>query len=477
MSSFRKVFTSISLYSLSNLLPTIGRFVLMPIFSRALCPADYGVTASMVVLSNLMGIVFGLSMEKATFRYYHQAGDQEDRQTMLSTFFWTSVLSCIPLIALSMIMSPVLQFVYPSIPFYPFYFLTILNLIFLVMNKHIGAYYQISQQPIRAFIYNMSVFVLGTIISLVYIVVLKRGALGVISATLLGNALVTPFYIYMIVKRYPFRFDKKVLKKGLDYILPYLPVPLVIWIINLSNRVILEKFVSHDEIGLYNMADQIPQIYYMVVQALALTWIPTFFKLAKDQTDESRKLIEKNGFIYNLIALFFALMAGLFAFEFTWILLDSRYHEIYKISRIILFGQIFMGFIQLTTNQYFQQAEKIKLQSTIYAIASVVNVALNLLLIPWLSVYGSALATILGGFTLAIIQQQAVKKFFYIPVHFFKYTLFVLVMAGILCLFTFVIEEDKWLALGVKIGLLISLGILAYFKRNWLKQKLSALRV
>lgn len=450
---------------------------MMPIFSRALSPADYGITASMVVLSNLMAIVFGISLEKATFRYFHQAGNEEERQTMLSTFFWTSILSCIPLVLLSLVLSPVLQYVYPSIPFYPFYFLTIMNLIFLVMNKHIGAYYQISQQPIRAFIYNMTVFVIGTVISVIYIVILKRGALGVISSTLVGNMVIIPFYVYMMFKRYPFRIDRKILKRGLDYILPYLPVPLVIWIINLSNRVILEKFVTHDQIGLYNMADQIPQIYYMVVQALALTWIPTFFKLAKEQTDESRKLIERNGFIYNMIALVFALLAGLFSYEFTWILLDERYHEIYKISRVILFGQIFMGFIQLTTNQYFQQAEKIKLQSSIYAVASVVNVLLNLALIPILGAYGSAIATILGGLTLAIIQQQTVKKFFFVPVHFVKFILIVLAIAGLLALFTFVIEQDKWLALGVKIALLLCLGGFAFLRRNWLKQKLSALRV
>ena len=210
MSSFRKVFTSISLYSLSNLLPTVGRFVMMPIFSRALSPADYGITASMVVLSNLMAIVFGISLEKATFRYFHQAGNEEERQTMLSTFFWTSILSCIPLVLLSLVLSPVLQYVYPSIPFYPFYFLTIMNLIFLVMNKHIGAYYQISQQPIRAFIYNMTVFVIGTVISVIYIVILKRGALGVISSTLVGNMVIIPFYVYMMFKRYPFRIDRKI---------------------------------------------------------------------------------------------------------------------------------------------------------------------------------------------------------------------------------------------------------------------------
>jgi O-antigen/teichoic acid export membrane protein len=503
--SVRKVITSISLFSLGGLLPTIGRFIMTPVFTRFMEPSDYGITVSMAAMSNLLAIIFGLSLEKATFRFFHQMENDEEKQRLIGTLYWFSVLTCIPMILLCILLKPLMQSIYPSIPFFPFYLLTILNLIFFVMNKHVGAYYQITQQPKKSFLLNIAIFLSGIICSVLFIVVLKHKARGVLEAALVGNLLLLPFYTFIMVKRYKPVMDWELLKKSMRFIIPYFPVPIFIWVIGFSNRIIMENshnitqffmchvydhlsdtvvfdlflrsYVNKGEVGLLGMAEQIPGFYYMMVQSIAVTFIPVFFKLAKDATPESRKIIERNAFIYNTSALVLALMAGLFVFEFTWMLLPKAYLATYQLARVGLFAQIFLGFMQITTNQYFQQAQKMFLQGMLYGVAAIISIMLNIILIPYLHAYGSTITALVTNLSLCLLQMLVIRKYFYVPVRFGIFSILVVVLAAVLLFFTFVVEQDRILALSIKLALLLGLAGYAWLKRDFLKGYLSNLRI
>ena len=52
---------NMSFYTIGNILPQAAGFILLPIYSRYLTPADYGIVTSMQVLISVFGILFTLA--------------------------------------------------------------------------------------------------------------------------------------------------------------------------------------------------------------------------------------------------------------------------------------------------------------------------------------------------------------------------------------------------------------------------------
>ena len=81
----REIFSTTLIYSVGTLLTQFVSFLLLPVYTRYLTPADYGapslvmVGQSLIVLATELGIVSGL------FRFHHHFDTDEERSRLLGT--------------------------------------------------------------------------------------------------------------------------------------------------------------------------------------------------------------------------------------------------------------------------------------------------------------------------------------------------------------------------------------------------------
>lgn len=86
-------------YALASAVPRAVGFLLLPIFTRILAPADYGQLSVALSVTAVASIVFALGFEVAVFRGLFQlAGDQAARTQFLRST-WTFLLFAPPLMA------------------------------------------------------------------------------------------------------------------------------------------------------------------------------------------------------------------------------------------------------------------------------------------------------------------------------------------------------------------------------------------
>ena len=74
-----KIIKNTSIYAIGNILPKAAGFFLLPVYTRYLTPADYGIVSSMQVLSTILAVAFTLAIERSIYRLYWDYKTDNDK--------------------------------------------------------------------------------------------------------------------------------------------------------------------------------------------------------------------------------------------------------------------------------------------------------------------------------------------------------------------------------------------------------------
>jgi O-antigen/teichoic acid export membrane protein len=77
-----------SIYGLSNVLNRIVSFILLPLYTHYLSPADYGVMDLLYFTTAFVGIVLDMGINSAVSRFYFDSDDQTRRNRVVTSAFY-----------------------------------------------------------------------------------------------------------------------------------------------------------------------------------------------------------------------------------------------------------------------------------------------------------------------------------------------------------------------------------------------------
>ncbi|HYC52482.1 MAG TPA: oligosaccharide flippase family protein, partial [Gemmatimonadaceae bacterium] len=81
------------LYAIGNILGKAIAFLMLPIYTRYLSPADYGIAALVEMTLDVVAIVAGSQIAQGIFRFYHKADTPEGRRRVVATALTALTLS------------------------------------------------------------------------------------------------------------------------------------------------------------------------------------------------------------------------------------------------------------------------------------------------------------------------------------------------------------------------------------------------
>jgi O-antigen/teichoic acid export membrane protein len=269
-------------YTIGEILPRVIGFFLLPLVTRYLTPAEYGIysyTNSVMVFSLAL---ITLSLNTFLLRHYYKEGTPEDKRRIIGNIFLLLLLTNVVVTALEFLVFPrALVLLKIGIPFRPYFLLAIVNNFLEGITVIPFVIYRIRQ--------NARMFVLlsgsRTFLQLALTaLLLSRWHYG-LSGVYLGRTFVgipyTLLFLWIVFRNASFRPDAKQMRKALRFSLPLLPGVLSYLFISAFDRMVLEKNVSLSSLGLYSTAATL---------ALALNFVVTGLYRAFEQ-----KLFEKHG--------------------------------------------------------------------------------------------------------------------------------------------------------------------------------------
>ena len=453
------------IYTIGIILPQAVGFLLLPIITRYLTPEDYGIVSSVGVLGTILAIFLTLAVDHSIYRLYYDYGSTEKKRDFLGTISISLFITSTIGVFILFIFRDYVALVFKSIPFFPYYVYIILATyfsIFLIVPK---IYYMVTEQATKFFLLSIGLSFLSTALMLWFVVGLERGAEGYLGARVVANLLLVPLSLFILKKIVNFKFDLQMLKNGLTFSLPIIPTLLSAWILNLSDRIFIERYFSLQDVGIYSLGYNIALVVTVIAGGIHTAYFPFFFKLANsDDQENSKKTLYHANTIYILIILLTVFLVSFFSKEIVTLMISHEYLEAYKIIPLIAIGYLFAQ-TQGILNMYLQQEKKTKALMYIALSAAGINILLNFLLVPKYGAYGAAYATIMSFAILAFIEYQYSKKCYFIPWAWNEILPYFFGLFGILIVFQLFIDLD--INVGLIVKAVIAFTLLYIFSRQY----------
>jgi O-antigen/teichoic acid export membrane protein len=86
-SSTQRIVKHSTIYAIGNILRQIASFIMLPIYTHFLSPADYGVVGLLTFAMSIAEAFFGARLGEAMPKYYFQEGTPRRKNAVISTAF------------------------------------------------------------------------------------------------------------------------------------------------------------------------------------------------------------------------------------------------------------------------------------------------------------------------------------------------------------------------------------------------------
>ncbi|MBN2406659.1 MAG: oligosaccharide flippase family protein [Elusimicrobia bacterium] len=429
-----KVIKNSIYYTLGNVLPRTVGFILLPIITKYLSPAEYGITNSMNILRNILMVVITLSLARSINRLYFDYKTDEEKKEFIGTMAISVFVVSSLFILCFFVFGKYVAMSFKSIPFYPYFAIALLTEYFAVFSNVPRAYYIVTEQGSRFLSINFFSFVISTALTVLFVVKYKMGAVGVLSSLMVTKFIFIFVWSSVLIRNATFRFNMDMAKSALHFSLPLIPLVASGWVLNWSDRIFIERFFSLKEVGVYSFGYKLASIPLFIMAAAWTAYSPYFLKKASEGPENTKVLYNANT-VYQFVTIFLFFGVALFAKEMTYLLArNPGYYEAYRIIPLIVLAYLFneAGGI---VNLYFIQAKRTKIFASMGVGSAVMNIILNFLLIPKYGMYGAAYATAISFAVFTAVKYKLAKRDYFIPYDWGKLLPVIILMAGCVVFF------------------------------------------
>jgi O-antigen/teichoic acid export membrane protein len=243
---------------------------------------------------------------------------------------------------------------------------------------------------------------LGTLLATLFLVgVLHGGVAGAIIANGLGYACIVACTLPVIFLRKGCKMRFAIARSMLAFGGPLVLNFVSYWILQLSDRYLLGLFTSLAQVARYTVAYTLGSVMAaLIIGPFTLAWPTTMFTIAKrEDAPEVFRLVFRWFSLFLLLAAFGLSLAGIFLLTR---LFPSTYYSAAPVIPLVATSLVFYGVFYI-----FAIGLNIKRKTWLIplytCVAAVLNVALNLVLIPHYGSIGAAISTLLAYVVLAML--------------------------------------------------------------------------
>lgn len=427
-------------------------------------PSDYGIISSLYIFGTVLTILFTLSIPRALYRvYYDYKTDIEKRQlvgTSIISVFFIAILSLL----LLLIFSPIIGNIYASISFYPYFLYTILAILFIAFHSIPQALLQINEKALTFISLNIALFFIKSFFILYNVAFLKKGAIGYLEADLLTDLIFIPLYYFSIRNHISLSWNFPMLKNLLLFSIPIIPGMLSAWVLNLSDRIFIERNFDAVQVGIYSLGYQIAGLVLLFTSAFKSAYDPYFYKIANtDDSNTAKEKLYKTNYIFVLILLFVTFMVAFFSKEVVQIFFSEKYSISAQVIPIVLLGYLFSQNSALLNNMVYQM-KKTKVVMYITLFSALVNIGLNFILIPKFGIMGAAWTTAFSFLVMFVLSYILARRYYFIPYNWKIIIPSLLFFIGIYIVYSFILIENPWVSIVIKLMTTAMIAIPVFYK-------------
>lgn len=469
-----------SIYLTATCISTAIAFITLPIYTRYLSPADFGIVALFGMFGMVISGLISIGIKSATYRYYFQYKRDHDQFTILNStnlvfLFGIFLLSGLCIYHLAPWFSSTIFNGQISAKLIRLSFLSgCINYIFMYLTLLLTA-----QAKSRTYAgVAISRALISTGFSFYFIFMYSLTYMARIYAIILTQTIMVIWLLFFFRGLIRFRFSTSSLKKSLKFTYPLVPQQIIGLVHKSFDKILLSNFTGLNSVGYYTLGAQFATSIKLVMDSLTKVWSPFFFNKAHENTREAQQAIIRR--FYELA--FFIMFGGLgiiyFSEELVTLLTTKEFYPVMYVVPIYVYFYLF-GILGMLTVPQMMFAEKLYFILPASIISVILNVLLNILFIPKFGAVGAAIATAIAALVSGIIMLYFGQRVYPLQLGLIKLgKLFLLIMVFTALVYPIMMTEfNLILKIAIKLILLsvfFGIGIkLDYISKKKIKNILS----
>ncbi|UOG74446.1 polysaccharide biosynthesis C-terminal domain-containing protein [Hymenobacter tibetensis] len=471
MSVAKKLASQAAIYGVSSIVGRVLTYFLVPVYTARFAPAEYGVVTDLYAYVAFFNVLYTYGLETAYFRFANRPGTDRDKlySQVLSLLLLSSTALSGALILLATPITEALR--YPgqeryivwlalilgidSVVSIPFARLRLENkarkfagvrLTNIVVNVLLTLFFVVFCPDVLAGKYLPQ---LHPLVEAFYIPQLGVGYVFLVN--LLANVLYIPL-LWRELSDFRFRLDWLAVPSLWRYGYPIMIMGLAGMVNEMLSRLMLKYWLPEGfypgqsnlaALGVFGACYKLSIFMQLVIQAFRYAAEPFFFSQSNERNSPATFALVLKWFTLCCALIFVGVSLNL-----DWLgklfLQRAEYREGLIIVPILLLANLFLG-MYYNLSVWFKLTDKTYYGTTISLGGAVLTIGLNFLLIPVLGYLGSALATLVCYFTMAVICWRLGERHFPVPYPMARLAGWLLVATAVVAVGWFVPIEQAWL--------------------------------
>lgn len=387
--------------SLSTLINKGLMFIMVPIFTRWLSTEEYGTYDVLATYVTLLIPIITVASSNAVFRLAIDKGFQEQKKYIANGLYFVSAN-----LVISVLILWVANCFFHFQVFIPF----VVMLVSEVLDNYFQGYLRAVKRLSILGICKTATSFTNAIMVVVFVKFFNMGLNGLIYGYSCGF-LLDILMIVFLTSYWKYIYQAKVSTKRIRELIAYswalVPNDICWWIIGVSDRQIIFKFIGAAANGIYAIAYKVPNLCSAVFGVFNISWQEE----ATDSISREDKLQHYNNILNKMLSLLIALCIGIISCNFIIFdyIFDSRFSNARLYSPLLIASVIynvvalFYGGIQISLKR-----TKANGFSTIMGAA--VNLIIHLSLVSIIGLYAAAISTVVSNMVVMYTRKIMLRR-------------------------------------------------------------------
>ena len=258
-----------AIYGTGTMLRGLASFLLLPLYTTYLTPADYGLVELISIVIDLTIILLGSRVAVGIFKYYSDAGSATEKSRVIgSALFLLLIVNVLSLVILFASADGLARILQAPEGFAGALRVLSIALVFGAVNEIFFSYLRIKDRPVQYVLVNLFKLLMQMTLNIILIVYMEAGYWGIILGAVLSNAILAILFTLWLMPEIGFHIGRKQCRDLVSFSLPIILSSVGMYYITFGDRYFLQYFWGTDTVGVYALA------YKFGFMLFALVWVP-----------------------------------------------------------------------------------------------------------------------------------------------------------------------------------------------------------
>ena len=448
MNKYIKLLKDTFIYAIGGIGSKLILFFLVPLYTNYLSTEQYGIADLIFTISQFIIPFASVVIWGAVVRFALSKNEKKEDVLLCSLIVW-------------IVGSIVMVFITPIIGLYePIddwkWYLCVYVIVNIFMSIELNYIKAKEQNKLYATISIVQTLTMA-LSNVLFIVVIPLGIGGYVIANIVGNSIAALCILFLgkicrDIKKAT--FSSELLKKMLIYSAPLVLNDVSWWAIHSANKIIVELALGASILGIYTVATKIPALINVLISIFQQSWGISSIKEIETSNDSR--------FYSNIFRMFsfisFGMGIGLIFIikPLMAVYVGESFVDAWIYIPLLLASATFSAISSYFVSLYAALKKSLNNMITTF-IGAVVNVAVSVILVNHIDLWGAIVGTFVAYFVLGIIRMVDATRFIKIKIGIWRFVANSIIL----------IVEAILVSLQIQIYLVSAISIILFVTVNW----------